>query len=275
LLQVNYMAWPVFPVSFIGGLSGPYIVEVLMVAGGGGGNGKAAGGAGGLIPYFSFTMPGSRTNYPIVIGTGGGQAVSGTNTTFSTYTAIGGGKGGNYLGAGFSGGSGGGGHELGGGGAGTPGQGNAGGNGKGGNAPYTGGGGGGYSTAGQGYNSQDGGQGYTLDAITASLAPFAGMTVLSSGGGGDGLDQWGGRAGFGGTGAGNAGRTSTYTNAISFGSGGGGIGGGSYTGNGNGKSGVLVIRYLGGRRGLGGDHVTSTNNYTYHVFTSNGSYLSY
>jgi len=77
-------------------------VEVLAV-GGGGGTGtytNSGGGAGGYVTNSSYAV--TVTDYPIVIGQGGAGAVSGqaangdsgTDTTFGTITANGGGYGG-------------------------------------------------------------------------------------------------------------------------------------------------------------------------------------
>ena len=59
------------------------------------------------------------------------------------------------------------------------------------------------------------------------------------------------------------------------GGGAGGIGSGfSGSGNpGNGGSGVVIIRYLGSQRGYGGT-VTSSGGYTYHTFTTSGTYTA-
>ena len=58
--------------------------------------------------------------------------------------------------------------------------------------------------------------------------------------------------------------------------GGGGGGGGCqnstrYTTGGNGGSGIVIIRYAGSQRCTGGT-VTSSGGYTYHTFTSSGTY---
>ena len=56
--------------------------------------------------------------------------------------------------------------------------------------------------------------------------------------------------------------------------GGGGAGGYSPTGDGgNGGSGIIIIRYLGSQRGSGGT-VTSSGGYTYHTFTSSGTFTA-
>jgi hypothetical protein len=58
---------------------------------------------------------------------------------------------------------------------------------------------------------------------------------------------------------------------VSGGGGSGGNGGSSFGGNGG--SGVVIIRYLGSQKGSGGT-VTSAGGYTYHTFTSSGSYTA-
>ena len=42
-------------------------------------------------------------------------------------------------------------------------------------------------------------------------------------------------------------------------------------GGGDGSAGIVIIRYLGTQRGTGGT-VTSTGGYTYHTFTSSGTF---
>ena len=55
----------------------------------------------------------------------------------------------------------------------------------------------------------------------------------------------------------------------------GGIGNG-YTGSGNpgnGGSGIVIVAYIGPQRGTGGT-VTSAGGYTYHTFTSSGTFTA-
>jgi len=75
--------------------SGVSSVEFLLVAGGGGGwdSYGAGGGGGGVIYNASFPVV-VGTTYTLSIGAGGGYGAMGTNSTFSTYTAVGGGWGG-------------------------------------------------------------------------------------------------------------------------------------------------------------------------------------
>lgn len=89
-------------------------VEVLIVGGGGGGGGGAGGGGGGGgVLFKSLTLdPGSTT---VTVGAGGAAGSSnGADSTFGSWTAIGGGKGGNVRNKGGDGGSGGGGGGFGG-----------------------------------------------------------------------------------------------------------------------------------------------------------------
>jgi len=144
-----------------------YSVQYLVVAGaGGGGAGHGGGGgAGGLLSGTASLALG--TTYTVTVGAGGAGGIygspggvssaNGTNSVFSSATAIGGGYGGgenmpSYVNrVGNSGGSGGGGANstqgTSAGGAGTSGQGFAGGSGGGG-ANWAGGGGGGASAVG-------------------------------------------------------------------------------------------------------------------------------
>jgi hypothetical protein len=43
-------------------------------------------------------------------------------------------------------------------------------------------------------------------------------------------------------------------------------------GGANGTSGICIIAYAGSQRGTGGT-ITSSNGYTYHTFTANGSFV--
>ena len=86
-----------------------------------------------------------------------------------------------------------------------------------------------------------------------------------SGGGGN-IGGAGGTGG-GGTGATNGNATAGGTNT------GGGGGGGQSGGPASGGSGIVIIRYSGSQRGTGGT-VTSSGGYTYHTFTSSGTYTA-
>jgi hypothetical protein len=282
-------------IAWIGVTSQTYTVSILSVAGGGGGGGtqdSGGGGAGGLIYSSSATVSGG-SSYVATIGAGGsggapGQGTNGANTTFkisgSSFItdAIGGGGGGYYSGqgtAGSSGGSGGGGGSSNGnpggaGGSGTAGQGYAGGAGVN-YQVYTnlwGGGGGGAGAVGtNGSSGAHGGAGLNTYS-TIATATATGASGYYAGGGGGGA--YGATPGSGGLGGGAAGgNTANGNNATAnTGGGGGGCGDSHYVG-GNGGSGVLVVFYAGTQRGTGGTVVT-TGGYTYHTFTSSGTFTA-
>jgi hypothetical protein len=240
--------------------------EILVIAGGGGGAGTAGGGGGaGGVLYQPYLVLKSGTTYSAVIGTGGAGTTSsigtnGVNSSFGSYTAIGGGGGGingTSNGAGLSGGSGGGGgygtsSSSATGGTGTSGQGNTGGLG---NSVAAGGGGGGGGAGTTGYPGSTNGTGtggpggygtttYTnWGAITNTGTNVGGTYYYAAGGGGGGAGQ-GGQAGIGGGGSGGPyGPTANVgsAGATNTGSGGGGTSGG-YTG-GTGGSGLVIVRY--------------------------------
>jgi hypothetical protein len=264
-----------------------YSAEYLVVAGGGGGGGDnlaGGGGAGGLLNGSStFTQ---FTSYTVTVGAGGasGQAgvdaVSGSDstlqTTSSTITSFGGGLAASNSSpatAGGNGGSGGGGAlNVNSGGSGTVGQGNGGGYGQ--NAPggETGGGGGGAGAAGSNgvAQSQAGNGGVGLDYSTWATATSTGDSGYYAGGGGASINGNHGQ-GIGGTGGGGNGKTSTTTNEAGAANTGGGGGAGNSPYIGNGGSGIIIIRYSGSQKGTGGT-VTSSGGYTYHTFTSTGTY---
>lgn len=54
---------------------------------------------------------------------------------------------------------------------------------------------------------------------------------------------------------------------------GGGGGGGYNSAGANGGSGIVIVAYLGAQRGSGGT-VTNDGTYTYHTFTSTGTYTA-
>jgi hypothetical protein len=87
-------------------------------------------------------------------------------------------------------------------------------------------------------------------------------TVSALGGvGGGGTGCYGGTSGTGGS-----------TGTTNTGGGGGGQCGNSASGLAGG-SGIILIRYLGAQRGTGGT-VTTSNNYTYHKFTSTTTFTA-
>ena len=276
---------------------GSYVADCLTVAGGGGGGcggggpvviRGSGGGAGGLIEAELYLA--TSASYTITVGAGGSgplnnatlpSAGNGTNSSvvgsgITTLTAIGGGGGGqnatdtsaNRIGA--SGGSGGGGgtSETGSGvfaaGSGTSGQGFAGGTGQHvSNSWASGGGGGGATAAGVSATlsttATNGGAGLNWKSLGASY-----------GGGGGGSGSNAAAIGIGGAGGGGTGSRTGAGAAGTVNTGGGG--GGGLTG-GAGGSGIVVIRYLGAQRGVGGT-VTSSGGYTYHTFTSSGTYTA-
>lgn len=255
-----------------------YSVDYLIVAGGGSGgnqvdgnNCAGGGGAGGLLSG-SYTVDAS-SSYTIVIGAGGSPTSNGVNSTAFSNTAIGGGYGGpGYSGTASSGGSGGGGggysdstYNPG---SGTAGQGNRGGYGGGSSGGGRNGGGGGGAGA-VGVNGNSGSYVPGSGGVGINWLSLGNYYAGGGGGGGDGVPGASGGTGGGGYGAGNSGASTSGTANTG---GGGGAGARSY-GASSGGSGVVIIRYAGAQRGTGGT-VTSAGGYTYHTFTSSGSYTA-
>ncbi len=237
------------------------VANILVVAGGGGGSDAVlyggrggAGGAGGLLYYGTETPKtpnGSALNlvggttYNITIGAGGTRssysgsplvyAGKGVNSTFGSYTALGGGYGApndTPYGDGGAGGSGGGSWYGGAPGLGTDGQGNNGGDDV--MSPNYGGGGGGGAGAsgGNGSTSSGGNGGNGLQySITGSATYYAG------GGSGSTYGPTGNSPGTAGLGGGGTGSNSNGSgaNATANTGGGGGMGG-------TGGSGVVIVR---------------------------------
>jgi hypothetical protein len=260
-----------------------YTIEYLIVAGGGGSGGSqnGGGGAGGLLSGSLLLR--SQTIHNGFVGDGGAAyngitfQQNGQNSFFSasyvSLVSIGGGSDGGCtsalnpnLATGSNGGSGGGGGVdcngvANNGGSGVSGQGFAGGN-----ATFNtfggGGGGGGASQAGTNSPSRNGGNGGNglQSAIRGTLVYYAGGGAGNKGvGSPTGIT---GSAGLGGGGAVDANGTPNT---------GGGAGGG---GNRIGGSGIIVIRYEGTQKGIGGD-VTTDGNFTIHSFTSSGAFTYY
>ena len=270
-----------------------YQTEYLVVAGGGGGGGlgDSAGGGGGAGGLLSGTITVSPNGaYTVTVGAGGGQNTNGSNSAYSSVTATGGGYGGkNYTGsgatlAGNSGGSGGGSAKNANtgtvGGTGTSGQGY---NGGGANAAgSTGGGGGGGATAVGEYGyytgsveyAGNGGAGSNAFSVWAA-ATSTGASGYYAGGGGGGVNTGTGHHnGVGGAGGGASAVDSGTPSNATANTGGGGAGGIFVGGNGSsGGSGIVIIRYAGAQRGTGGTVVT-TGGYTYHTFTSSGTFTA-
>jgi hypothetical protein len=265
----------------------PYSAEYLVVAGGGGGGSdllSGGGGAGGLLNGSTTFLP--STSHTVTVGAGGASAQSGVSavsgsdstlqTASSTITSFGGGRAATYTiqdqPAGDGGSGGGGDLATDSGGSGTVGQGNDGGYGQNAASGETGGGGGGAGAAGSNgiAQSQAGNGGVGLDFTTWSTATSTGDSGYYAGGGGGAINGNYGQ-GIGGTGGGGNGKTSTTTNEAGAANTGGGGGGGSSPYIGNGGSGIIIIRYSGSQKGTGGT-VTSSGGYTYHTFTSTGTY---
>ena len=262
-------------------------VEVLVVAGGGGGGGRhgGGGGGGGLIYNSNFAVtPG--TQLTVTVGNGGagssfgGRGGNGGNSVFGALTSIGGGGGGGYDDGnptvnGATGGSGGGGAAATGlpggngtGASGTSGQGNAG------ATPisfsdWAGGGGGGAGENGyasSGFIGGNGGNGLGFN-ISGTFTYYGGG---GGGGGGNNIDSNGGLGGLGGGGRG----TGAYnpTQGVSGQSNTGGGGGGSRDQAGpTGGSGIIIVRYPGPQKAIGGT-VTSVGGDTIHTFTTSGNF---
>jgi hypothetical protein len=255
-------------------------IDVLLLGGGGcggdgyaytsavGNYGGAGGGAGGLDIEYNIPVT-AGTPYSFTVGSAGTRSVNsnGGNTTFSTYTAVGGGRGGGaYLqtvasNVGASGGSGGGGAYSYSGlaqlpGSGTAGQGNSGGNCS---AGSSAGGGGGFSSVGANSSGSgrggNGGNGITIN--------FDGFIIPMAAGGGAGSYNTNANVGLGGLadgieigGRGVLGTQQPWAGAFcggrpvapGCGAGGGGAGamGATALGHigGDGSNGILLIRYL-------------------------------
>ena len=253
----------------------PYTVEYLVVAGGGGGSAYGAagggGGGGGAGGYLASSISvNSGTVYTVTVGAGGNAGANtingsnGANSVFGAVTATGGGGGDGYQNNGSSGGSGGGGSYSGLGGAGTSGQGFAGGNG----ATWTGGGGGGAGAVGSAGTTQASGGNGGVGLNWQSLGTF-----YAGGGGGGAYVASSGSAGAGGNGGGASGTLGGGTPSNATANRGGGGGGGGGASGSNGGSGIVIIRYAGTQRGTGGT-ISSSGGYTYHTFTSSGTYTA-
>jgi hypothetical protein len=272
-----------------------YFIDYVVVAGGGSGAaGGAGGGAGGAITGSTFitSTPSKRNPFTITIGSGGAQPITGQfsgsnggNTYFGNpalfeFTAIGGGGGGSAgSGSGWTpgvrsgsfGGSGGGGAA----GSGSRGLGVSG---QGFDGGWIGnGGGGGATEVGENATSSKSGDGGTGHYIWWNK--YSSGSVADGGGGGAynilGVSANGGLAG--GPSGGNGGPNQQESIAGSGSIGGGGGGGGRVTGlapfteyfGAAGGDGLVLIRYEGPARGIGGE-IYTTGSYTVHAFTSSG-----
>jgi hypothetical protein len=274
-----------------------YSIEYLAIAGGGGGgtggsqDSGGGGGAGGVVgATVTGVVPGTILTITVGAGaagfTSGGQNGNpGANTTitatgYSFTTALKGGYGVGESGN-RNGGSGWGSGGGAGGWSGTQGTGTAGQGYDGGAVGLSGGGssGGGGGAGGAGtHNGGVGTSSYSAWGTATGKGQNVGGTYYFAGGGGGAGDgrniSAGGTGGSGGGGAGgwNGG---TGDGVVNTGSGGGGGTGSSYgpQTSGAGGSGIVILRYLGSQRGLGGNIVTAAG-YTYHTFTGSGSYTA-
>ena len=273
-------------------------VEVLVVAGGGAGGGYhgGGGGGGGVIYNSNFAVtPGSAIT--VTVGDGGTTATSssntgnpGSNSVFGSLTAIGGGAGisqGNEASARNNGGSGGGGcdgspsvnHP---GGSGTSGQGFKGGDVYGAGYEliinYATAGGGGAGGEGTGPTSVNGGAGgpglpFNISGTLQYYGGGGGGTQLGTGTQSPSVATYGlGGVGGGGNGGYTAGGPAVRNSSNGSPNTGGGGGGDLYSGLGGGAggSGIVIVRYPGPQKAIGGT-VTSSGGYTIHTFTTTGS----
>jgi len=258
-------------------------VDLLVVAGGGSGgtgtnhNPGGGGGSGGLRYIENYQI--LQNNINVIVGNGGINS-SGQNSSFDTIVATGGGKGGNSGSNGSNGGSGGG---AGGwftsatlnGGLGnnpnfSPSQGNNGGNGLF-TAARSSGGGGGAGSVGMIGNTVGGSGGvgvYFGDKFSDSY----GQDGWFAGGGGGSIHGFFNGPGVGGIGGGGAGGSMNQNGNSAIpttGGGGGGASGIFGLMGGNGGSGIIILRYLGEPKAIGGA-IKSFNGYTIHIFASVG-----
>lgn len=265
----------------------PDTVEYLVVAGGGAGAGSyqpgdGGGGAGGLVTATGLSVS-LGTALTVTVGAGGAGinsfynvGASGSNSVFSSITALGGGGGGSNASGygGATGGSGGGGGVSAG--SGTLGQGNAGGAVSG----AFGGGGGGAGSVGTAATSATNGNGGAGICLT-----ITGQRVLYAGGGGGGSEGGGAGGGLGTAGGGNGGTPSNDQFGNGFpgspGTGGGGGGGSKAAGGspvgGSGGSGIVIVRYpqinAAPAMVTGSPQVSYSDGFQIYTWTSSGSII--
>jgi hypothetical protein len=265
-----------------------YTIQYLAVGGGGGGGEViAGGGGGGAVKTGNITATAGDNPYTITIGAGGAGGTDGSPSTYPggasgnassitspsvlTVTAAGGGGGGGFNLAGVGTGGGQGGGQGAGTGAGVAaGPGNfPGGTSTNNNSAAGGGGAGAAGASATSGSCGAGGIGYQ----------WFNNEYYAGGGGGGARVPSGGTAAPGGLGGGGAGATGGgLTAPAGTTNTGGGGGGGGYTDSGTingaggaGGSGIVILRYEGSQKGSGGA-VASGNGYTYHTFTSSGTY---
>ena len=277
-----------------------------------GGWAGGGGGSGGIAYHNNYSISGS-TNYAVVVGNGGAttttQSQGGSNVAENGFNSLfnsviigyGGGGGAGWDGSytiGASGGSGGGseggqhnqalGASATQGTGGTTHYGERGGIGNNGLSSgsqanqYRAGGGGGTGEAGDTDGLGIGGDGISIFdtwlSATSQGVLVNGVRYIGAGGGAGatyGSITLGGKGG-GGQG-GNSSGSSGIAGQANTGSGGGGRGyyaSGSGTG-GAGGSGLVIVRYTGSQRaGATGGTIVESGGYTYHTFTSNGTFRS-
>jgi len=229
------------------------VVEYLIISGGAAGGTGRAGGGGSGVHSTSSSFGVTQTGLTVTVGAGGARSTStsskgtnGSNSVFSSVTAVGGGGGGsNSSHDGANGGTGGGAAATSGG---SPphagGTGSAGGDGGSNSGNITTGGGGGGSTGDgvAGSTGQGGGGTGTSSSITGSAVTRASggsggtststAPVATTGGGGVGGKALGGHV------------NATDGTANMGGGGGGGAGGAGAAGyGGSGGSGLVIIKY--------------------------------
>lgn len=140
--------------------------------------------------------------------------------------------------------------------------------------------GGTYQTSGSSDGKRAGGGGGGTDDTNNVWTGGNGATwfdgiTYGGGGGGGGDYSWGGAGGAGGGGHGGSGVDATTAGIDGLGGGGGGgisNGGYSWGPGARGGSGRVVIRYAGTVAKASGGTVYYSGGYTYHVFTSNGTF---
>jgi hypothetical protein len=259
-------------------------VEYLIVAGGGGGGSRHAGGggAGGYLTG-SLNIPVGSINYSVLVGAGGsgttglGVGTNGNNSSvFSIAAHGGGGGGGEGTSNGAIGGSGGGALGVDGaiGGVSSGSQGFAGGNG----VSFAGGGGGGASQLG--FNGTRLPNTQNIPGNGGSGSAWVDGVFRAGGGGGAGQGfSTIASGGIGGGGQGGDGNSPSLKDGISGSintGGGGGAGAGFFNQAGNGGSGgsgIVIIRYAGTPQGTGGT-ITQSGGFTFHTFTSSGTFTA-
>jgi hypothetical protein len=243
------------------------IFDILVVAGGGGAATNYGGGAGAGGLLTSSTQLNSGT-YQVIVGNGGAGGFVGTNgenSVFSNLVAIGGGA--SPLGTGGSGGGANGASTPGAFGSGTPGQGNNGSTTFSSTSP--GGGGGAGSVAGAASNNTGGAGGSGSFVTNFVFTGLGSPTGWFAGGGGGAGSSVRGIGGIGGGGTAGAGTIPANGNGVAN-TGGGGGGTISAGVGANGGSGVVIVRYIGSPRAIGGS-ISQYGPYTYHTFTTAGT----